>query len=79
MNTFIKLMDNKLVAFLFGVIFALIGYFGGGNVAFAFAFTVICIAFKELVNNQMCDNPFKYQIPLAGIIGSIVALVWFLF
>lgn len=79
MKKFCKLMDNKLVAFLFGVIFALIGYFGGGNVAFAFAFTIICIAFKELVNNQMCDNPFKYQIPLAGVIGSIVALVWFLF
>ena len=79
MNTFIKLMDSKLVAFLFGVVFALIGYFGGGNVAFAFAFTVICIIFKEIVNNQMCDNEFKYMVPLSGIIGSIVALVWFLF
>lgn len=79
MNTFIKLMDSKLVAFLFGAIFALIGYFGGGNVAFAFTFTVICIIFKELVNNQMCDNEFKYMVPLSGIIGSIVALVWFLF
>ena len=79
MDTFIKLMDNKLVAFIFGIVMALIGYLGAygstGAILFAGAFALVCIAFKELINNQMCDNPFRYWVPLWGIIGSVAVLL----
>ena len=79
MDTFIKLMDNKLAAFIFGAIVALVSYLGAygspGAVLFAGAVALVCIAFKELVNNQMCDNPFRYQIPLWGIIGAAVVML----
>lgn len=79
MEKFIKLMNNELVGFVFGVIVALIGYLGVYGEAnamwFVSTFSLVCIIAKEIVNSQMCDNPFKYWVPLSGIIGSIVTML----
>ena len=79
MKKFIELMDNKVVAFVFGVLMTLIGYFGvyGENnaVLFAGTFSLVCIAAKEIVNNQMCSNKFNYQIPLFGVVGTFVTML----
>ena len=79
MENFIKLMNNKIVAFVFGMLTALIGYFGicgeSNALLFAGTFSLLCVIAKEIINNQMCSNKFNYQIPLFGILGTIVTIL----
>jgi hypothetical protein len=81
METFIKLMDNKIVSVLFGILVALLGCAGmageSGIFGFALLFSAICIAVKEVINNQMCFNDFDWRNPVYSLVGSLLMiLIW---
>lgn len=72
---FNKLMNNSLVGFLFGVIMSLLGYLGLADAWFALTFGALFVVAKELINNQMLDNPANDKVVISGLIGNLVTFL----
>lgn len=76
MEVFCKLMDNKWFAFVYGIVAMLLGYVGvigePNALVFGFSFALLLILVKEIVNNQMCFNPFNKTVVLSEVLGSVL-------
>ena len=70
-----NLMNNSFVGFLFGAIMTLLGYFGLADIWFAVIFGAIFVIAKEIVNNQMLDNPVNDKVAVFGLIGCALAVL----
>lgn len=79
MEKFCKLMDNKWFAFVYGIVSMLLGYVGvlGEHNAcvFGLSFAFFFIILKEVVNNQMCFNPFNKSVVLAEVLGAVLIML----
>ena len=72
MEKFCKLMDNKWFALIFGILSFVVAYVGQSVIPFAIAVGIIFGIAREVVNNQMCDNPFRTEIVLYNVIGILL-------
>ena len=78
-----KLMNNWLVAMIFGVLVTLVVFVGTlgepNGVWFSGIFGLVFVMAKELVNNQLLSNPWNQKIFNFGFLGVVITVAALLF
>lgn len=72
-----KIMNNVFVALVFGILISVLGYCLVDEQAslFGFSFGSFFVLMKEIINNQMLDNPINLRTLGFGILGCLVVLL----